>query len=104
MGGGGAGGFDPSSMQDMMKNPSLTGLLGNPDFLQTALTMLKSPQSQSMVQGQNPGMNMNLLVKALEVIVKISQLMRWVKRAWASIYVRLAVFGVLIMIVAYFFN
>jgi hypothetical protein len=47
---GGQGGFDPSSMQSMMSNPSMTGLLKNPDMLKMALNMLKDPNNKGMAE------------------------------------------------------
>jgi hypothetical protein len=49
-GGAGMGGMDPSAMQNMMSNPSLKGLLGNPDFLQNAVNMINNPAMLSMIQ------------------------------------------------------
>lgn len=48
MGGGtGQGGMpDPSKMQEMMKNPSMSKLLDNPEFLKSTLGMLKSPMAR----------------------------------------------------------
>ena len=45
MGGGGAGGMDPS----MMNNPSIKNFLSNPDFLNNAVNMMKNPAMQSMM-------------------------------------------------------
>ena len=51
MGGGGAGGIpDPSKMQEMMQNPSMSKLLDNPEFLDSTLSMLKSPMARPQVE------------------------------------------------------
>ena len=47
--GAGAGGMDPSAMQNMMQNPSMKNLMGNPDMLNTALNMLKDPNNRGML-------------------------------------------------------
>jgi len=48
MGGGtGQGGIpDPSKMQEMMKNPSMSNMLNNPEFLKSTISMLKSPMAR----------------------------------------------------------
>lgn len=44
------GGFDPSAMQNMMgTNPSLQGLMSNPDMINSALQMLKDPRNKGMM-------------------------------------------------------
>ena len=43
--GGTPGGFDPASMQQMMGNPSMGGLMQNPDMLKMALNMMKDPNN-----------------------------------------------------------
>ena len=44
---GGSG--DPSNVQSMMNNPSLQGLLSNPDFMNNAVNMLKDPNNKGML-------------------------------------------------------
>jgi hypothetical protein len=45
-------------MQDMMKNPSLAGMLNNPEMIETCLNMLKSnPAMLEMLQKQMPGVD-----------------------------------------------
>ena len=39
-------GMDPSKMQEMMSNPSLSKLLDNPEFLDSTLQMLKNPMAK----------------------------------------------------------
>lgn len=87
-----------------MQNPSLKGLLANPDFLESALNMMKDPNMKSMIEAQAPGMNVGMMLKALEVLVKMAKWIKSMRQAWSSIYVRLVVFALLVMIVAYFYN
>lgn len=47
---------------------------------------------------------MNMMIKALDVIAKLANTYRTVKRAWSNIFVRLAVFAILVAIIAYFFG
>ncbi len=104
---GGGGGFDPSSMQSMMQNPSLSGLMQNADFLENAAKMLSDPRNKGMLdmmQQQNPGMNMNILVKALSVLAKLAAAYKFLKKAWANVLVRLLVFGFLIALIAWYFG
>ena len=51
MGGGagatpGGGMPDPNAMQDLMKNPSFSKLMSNPEFLENTVNMLKSPAAK----------------------------------------------------------
>ena len=47
MGGqGGAGMPDMSKMQDLMKDPSLSKLIDNPEALQSVLSMIKNPMAK----------------------------------------------------------
>jgi hypothetical protein len=45
-----------------------------------------------------------MMLKALDVIAKLASAYKKVKTAWSNIFVRLAVFGILVMIIAYFFG
>ena len=104
---GSGGNFDPNSMQQMMGNPSLKGLLSNPDFLNNAVQMMKDPRNKGMLdmmQQESPGMNMGLLIKAMDALVKCANAFHTVKRAWSNIIVRLTVFGMLVFLLAYYFN
>ena len=81
--------MDMSSMQGMMNNPSMKGLLQNPDFLSNALNMLKDPRNKGMLEsmaGQHKGMNMNAFIKVLEVLVKVSQGYKKMKSALSNKY------------------
>ncbi len=91
----------------MMQNPSLQGMLQNPDFLENTAKMLSDPRNKSMLdmmQQQNPNMNMNLLLKALGLLAKVAAAYRAIRRAWSNVVVRLVVFGLLIAAVAYYFG
>lgn len=46
---GGAGGMNAGNMQEMMKDPSLQGLMKNPEFLQNTIGMLKDPKNKAML-------------------------------------------------------
>lgn len=45
-----------------------------------------------------------MMVKALDGIAKIANAYRSMKRAWSNVFVRLAVFAILVAIIAYFFG
>lgn len=47
--GTGPGGMDPAAMQNMMQNPSLKGMLGNPDFLNSVASMIDNPAMLNMI-------------------------------------------------------
>ena len=73
MGGGAAGGAggNPADMAKMMENPSLSGLLDNPEFLKNAVGMLKSPMARPQVEQMAKQMNMNpdTMIKAMDWLV-----------------------------------
>ncbi len=107
MQGGGAGGLNPSSMQNMMNNPSMKGFLENPEILNQAINMMTDPNNKGMidmVKQQYPGLNVEMMAKALKVIAKLATVYKAARQAWSNIFVRLAVFGILVMIIAYFFG
>ena len=69
--------------------------------------MLGDPRNKAMLdmmQQQYPGMNMNILVKALAVIAKVASAYRALKRAWSNVLVRLIVFGLVIVLIARYFG
>lgn len=49
-------------------------------------------------------MNMDMMIKALDVLSKFANTYRAARRAWSNVFVRLAVFGILVAIIAYFFG
>ena len=101
----GGGGMDPSGMQSMMQNPSLQGMMSNPDFLTNTVNMLKNNKGMlDMMQKQNPGMNVNLLLKGLQGVSLVARAYQAIKRAWSYVFVRLAVFGLFMVLVANYFG
>jgi|LauGreDrversion4_2_1035121.scaffolds.fasta_scaffold18139_2 hypothetical protein len=49
-------------------------------------------------------MNMNILLKALGVLAKVAAVYRAIRKAWQNVIVRLIFFGLLILLVAYYFG
>ncbi len=69
--------------------------------------MLKDPNNKpmlDMIKQQNPNMNMDLMLKALGGIGKIASAYSAIRRAWSNVIVRLVVFGLFIVLVAYYFG
>lgn len=82
-------------------------MLQNPDFLNNTLKMLKDPNNKAMMdmmQQQNPNMNMNTVLKALEGVNKLAGCYRALKNAWNNVVVRFICFGLVVLLVAYFFG
>ncbi|CDW87647.1 tpr domain containing protein [Stylonychia lemnae] len=101
------GNMDPSKMQDMMQNPSMKNLMSNPDMISNALNMMKDPRNKGMLdmmKQQNPNLNVDMMMKAIDVLAKVASTYKRVKSAWANIYVRLTVFALLVAIIAYFWG
>ena len=44
-----SGGLNPGNMQDMMKDPSMSNLIKNPEFLKNSLSMLRDPNNKAML-------------------------------------------------------
>ena len=91
----------------MMQNPSLQGMLQNPDFLNNTLKMLKDPNNKAMMdmmQQQNPNMNMNMVLKALDGVNKVAGCYRALKNAWDNVVVRFIFFGLIVLLIAYYFG
>ena len=89
----------------MMQNPSLQGMLQNPDFLNNTLKMLKDPNNKAMMdmmQQQNPNMNMNMVLKALDGVNKVAGCYRALKNAWDNVVVRFIFFGLIVLLIAYY--
>ena len=65
---------DASKMQEMMKNPSMSKMLENPDFLSTTLNMLKSPMAKGQLDAiaQQTGMSSSTIIKCLEWLVSLA--------------------------------
>lgn len=45
-----------------------------------------------------------MMIKALGVVSKIASAYKKMRRAWSNVFVRLAVFGILVALLAYFFG
>lgn len=45
-----------------------------------------------------------MMVKALDVLAKCASAYRTVKSTWSNVFVRLAVFGILVIIISYYFG
>lgn len=82
----------------------MKNLMSNPDLINSALSMMKDPAMLNMMKQQNPNMNVEMMVKAFDVLAKCASAYKTVKTAWSSIYVRLAVFGILVAFISYFFG
>ena len=111
MGGGGAagglGGMNPSAMQNMMQNPSMSGLLDNIEMVETSLNMLTDPKNKAMldmVKQQNPNLNVEMMATGLKYLVKMATTYKAAKKAWSNVYVKLAFFAIIVLIIAYFFG
>lgn len=90
-----------------MNNPSMGNLLNNPDMLTTAVNMMKDPNNKAMLdmmQQQNPNINMNMMIKAVDVLAKLVSAYKGVKKAWSNVFVRLVVFAIIIAIIGYYFG
>jgi len=110
-------------MQEMLKNPdlmkqaaammgggenkSLAGMVQNPEFLDNALRMIKDPRNKAMLdmmKQQNPNMNVDMVVKALEGVNKLAACYRALRNAWNNVLVRLLFFGFIVLLIAYYFG
>jgi len=49
-------------------------------------------------------MNVNLLIKALEGVSMVAGAYKTVRTAWSNVFVRLAVFGLIVLVISYFFG
>lgn len=76
-------------------------------MISNALKMLKDPNNRGMLdmmKQQNPNLNVDMMVRGIEAVAKIASFTQQVRRAWSSVFVRLAVFGIIVAIIAYFFG
>ena len=104
---GGLGGMNPSAMQNMMQNPSMSGLLDNIEMVQTSLNMMTDPKNKGMlemIKQQNPNLNVEMMATALKYLVKLAVTYKAAKKAWQNVYVKLAFFAIIVLIIAYFFG
>ena len=74
----GGGVPDPSKMQEMMQNPSMSKLLDNPEMLDTTINMLSSPMARPQVEQMAKQMNMNpdTLITVLKWLVRAAKAMK----------------------------
>ena len=74
----GGGVPDPSKMQEMMQNPSMSKLLDNPEMLDTTINMLSSPAARPQVEQMAKQMNMNpdTLITVLKWLVRAAKAMK----------------------------
>ena len=82
-------------------------MINNPEFLETALKMLKDPRNQGMIdmlRQQNPNLNTDMIIKALTGVSKVAACYRSLKNAWNNIVVRLVFFGLLVLVIAHYFG
>lgn len=67
--------------------------------------MLKNNKGmQDMMQKQMPGMNVNLVLKGLQGVSMVARAYQSIKQAWSYVFVRLAVFGIFMILVARYFG
>ena len=103
----GGGATNPGDMQNMMQNPSIQGMMQNPEFLENTAKMLKDPRNKAMLdmmKQQNPNMNIDLLLKGMSGLAKVASCYKTMKRAWSIVWVRLTLFGLFMVLVAYIFG
>ena len=82
-------------------------MMQNPEFLTNMAKMLRDPKNKGMLdmmQAQNPGMNMGLILRALEGVGMVVGFYQRLKRLWQSVVVRLIVFGLFILLLARYFG
>lgn len=104
---GGLGGMNPQAMQQMMQNPSMSGLLDNIGMIETSLNMLTDPKNKAMrdmIQQQNPSLNVDMMAMVLKYIVKLASTYKAAKKVWSNVYVRLTIFALIILLIAYYFG
>lgn len=81
--------------------------MSNPDFLENTANMLKDPRNKAMLdmmKQQNPDMNIDLMLKGMSGLAKVASCYKSMKRAWSIVWVRLTIFGLFMVTVAYIFG
>ena len=101
MGGGAGNGAAPpdaSKMQEMMKNPSIAKVLDNPEFIGSAVQMLKTPMAKPQLEAiaKQTGISEGTILTTLEWLVSAAYGYKRVKPALPIIK-----YGLIILIVAY---
>ncbi len=59
---------------------------------------------RDMIQQQNPSLNVNMMATALKYIVKMAATYKAAKKAWTNVYVRLTIFALIVLLIAYYFG
>jgi hypothetical protein len=57
-----------------------------------------------MMKQQNPNMNVDMVVKALEGVNKLAACYRALRNAWNNVLIRLLFFGFIVLLIAYYFG
>ena len=100
-----AGTGSTENMQDLMKNPSMSNLLSNPDMLQSTVNMMKNnPAMREMLQKQMPGVDSDTMVKCLDWLSSLARYYARTRSFFANKFVQLAITMSLIAILFYFFG
>ena len=95
---------DPNVMQDMMKNPSLSKLLDNPDFLASTVAMLKNPAAKQQIEAMTgqTGMSSDMLIRVLDFLVKCAYGYKRAKGVFSNTYIKVALYILLLdMVLTY---
>lgn len=100
MAGGSGATPDPSKMQEMMKNPSMAKMLDNPEFLDTTLTMLKSPMARPQVEQMAKQINISPenMIRVLEWLVKAGKAFKKVKNVVSNPIIK---YGLIVLVASY---
>ena len=105
-GGGGPGGIDMNNMKNIMgSNPAMQNMMKDPAFLKGAFSMLNDPKNKAMMDmmaQQNPGMKPVLMM--LGFVGKMSNIYFKAKEVFANKFVKLFLFGLFVILVAYYFS
>jgi hypothetical protein len=102
---GQGGGPNPEAMQNMMKNPSMTNLLNNPDMLTQGINMMKTnPAMLDMLAKQMPGVAPETLVRGLDWLASLAQYYSKTRTFFANKYVQLAIMIAIVSAVFWYFG
>ena len=68
-------------MQDMMQNPSMQKLMDNPEFLDSALAMMKSPMGKQQLEqmSKQTGMSPDTMLRLLGWFVSLAKVYKNVR-------------------------
>lgn len=100
MGGANGGMPDASKMQEMMKDPSMAKMLDNPEFLDTTLTMLKSPMARPQVEQMAKQMNISPenMIRVLEWLVRAGKAFKKIKTVVGNPIIK---YGLIVLVLSY---